>query len=255
MVSSIAIGLIVFVCVFGGALLGLFLRTVLPEQHLSEESKDVVKLVTGLIATLAALVLGLLVASAKSSFDTVNEGFRQSAARVIVLDRTLAQYGPEAKDVREAASEELRCRVEQLFPKDRSKPSTLGASQGTAAIEGFQQRLRDTLATERHPALAPVARPGAHRRCGPGALAGDRTGGEHDSDAFHGGARVLACRHVCQLRPVRTPQRNRNRRAVPWLAVTLGRDLPDRGAEQPDSRASSPISRAPMDRALGFLGQ
>jgi hypothetical protein len=142
MVSSIAIGLIVFVCVFGGALVGLFLRTVLPEQHLSEESKDVVKLVTGLVATLAALVLGLLVASAKSSFDTVNEGFRQSAAKVIVLDRTLAQYGPETKDLREALRRSFAARVEQLFSKDPSKHATLGASQATAAIEAFEQRLR-----------------------------------------------------------------------------------------------------------------
>ena len=125
--SSIAIGLIVFVCVFGGALLGLFLRTVLPEQHLSEESKDVVKLVTGLVATLAALVLGLLVASAKSSFDTVNEGFRQSAAKIIVLDRTLAQYGPETKDLREVLRRGFAARVEQLFSKDPSKRARLGA--------------------------------------------------------------------------------------------------------------------------------
>ena len=64
-VAPIAIASIVFACVFGGALLGMFLRTVLPEHHLREDSKDVVKVVTGLIATLSALVLGLLIASAK----------------------------------------------------------------------------------------------------------------------------------------------------------------------------------------------
>ncbi|MET0165751.1 MAG: hypothetical protein ABW318_12225 [Vicinamibacterales bacterium] len=140
--SPITIGLVVFACVFGGALLGMFLRTVLPEHHLSEASKDVVKLVTGLIATLAALVLGLLIASAKSSFDAANEGFRQSAARAILLDRTLAQYGPETKDVREMLRNAFTARIDHLFPKDRSKRSTLGAAQGTAAIEGFVQRLR-----------------------------------------------------------------------------------------------------------------
>src|SRR5450631_2397104 len=113
-VNPIAIGLIVLVCVFGGALLGMFLRTVLPEHHLNEASKDVVKLVTGLIATLAALVLGLLIASAKNSFDTVNEGFRQSAAKVILLDRALAQYGPETKDVRELLRGSFTTRVEQI---------------------------------------------------------------------------------------------------------------------------------------------
>lgn len=140
--SPAAIAFVVLACVFGGALLGMLLSTVLPEHHLSEASKDVVKLVTGLIATLAALVLGLLIASAKNSFDTVNEGFRQSAARIILLDRTLAQYGPETKDVRELLRKSFAARIDQLFPKDRSQHSPLGAAEGTAAIEAFAQRLR-----------------------------------------------------------------------------------------------------------------
>ena len=129
-------------CVFGGALFGMFLSTVLPEHHLSEASKDIVKLVTGLIATLAALVLGLLVASAKNAFDTANEGFRQSAARIILLDRTLAQYGPETKEVREMLGKGFAARIDQLFPKERSRHASLGAAEGTAAIEAFAQRLR-----------------------------------------------------------------------------------------------------------------
>ena len=69
-----------------------------PVDHLGTESKDVVKLAMGLIATMAALVLGLLTASAKSSFDTWNNEIKQSAAKIILLDRTLAHYGPETKD-------------------------------------------------------------------------------------------------------------------------------------------------------------
>jgi hypothetical protein len=63
-----AIRLIVFACIFAAALLGMLLRSVLPEQHLSADSKDTVRLGMGLIATMAALVLGLLVASAKSFY-------------------------------------------------------------------------------------------------------------------------------------------------------------------------------------------
>ena len=140
--SPTAIGLIVLVCVFGGAVLGMFLQKVLPEHYLNDASKDVVKLVTGLIATLAALVLGLLVASAKNSFDTVNEGFRESAARIILLDRALAQYGPETKDLRDLLKRGFTARVEQFFPKGLSRTSTLSSPQATAAMEGFQQRLR-----------------------------------------------------------------------------------------------------------------
>jgi hypothetical protein len=80
-VSSIATALIVLVCVFGGAILGTFLRTVLAEHHLGEALKDLVKLATGLIATPAPLVLGLLIASVKNAYDAVNEGFRVAAIR------------------------------------------------------------------------------------------------------------------------------------------------------------------------------
>ena len=128
--NPVAIGLIVLVCIFGGALLGMFLRTVLPEHHLNDASKDVVKLVTGLIATLAALVLGLLVASAKNSFDTVNEGFRQSAAKIILLDRTLAQYGPETKDVRELLGRVSLHESINFFPKEAVRALDVGRHPG-----------------------------------------------------------------------------------------------------------------------------
>src|SRR3982751_3824870 len=71
--NPVTIALTVLVCVFGGAVIGMLVRTRLSENHLTEGSKDVVKLVTGLIATLSALVLGLLIASAKGSFDAANE--------------------------------------------------------------------------------------------------------------------------------------------------------------------------------------
>jgi len=87
--TPIAITLVVFVCVFGGALLGMFLRTVVPEHQFNESTMDVVKLVTGLIATLAALVLGFLVASAKNSFDAVNEAAREAATKIVLLDRAI----------------------------------------------------------------------------------------------------------------------------------------------------------------------
>jgi hypothetical protein len=99
--NSIAIRLVVFACVFGAALFGLFLRSILPEQHLSADSKDAVRLGMGMIATMAALVLGLLVASAKSFYDTQSSELTQLSANVILLDRVLAHYGPETKEVRD----------------------------------------------------------------------------------------------------------------------------------------------------------
>src|SRR5438132_14040302 len=101
MTSSLTIGLISAGCIFGGALLGLWLQGLVPEQHLRDTSKDTVKVAAGMIATLSALVLGLLVGSAKSSFDATNTAVIQSGAKIILLDRVLAAYGPETKNARE----------------------------------------------------------------------------------------------------------------------------------------------------------
>src|SRR6516225_5176128 len=99
--TSLEIAGVTFACTFGGAVLGMFVGPVLPKAELSSDAKDVVKLGMGLIATMAALVLGLLTGSAKSSFDTQDGEFKQAAANVILLDRTLAHYGPETKSIRD----------------------------------------------------------------------------------------------------------------------------------------------------------
>src|SRR6202049_4206298 len=89
--NAIALSCITFVCISGGALLGMFL----PGHHLSTDDKDVVRLGTGLIGTIAALVLGLLIASAKSSYDTQSTEIKQMTANIVLLDNLLGQYGPE----------------------------------------------------------------------------------------------------------------------------------------------------------------
>src|SRR5271170_3522209 len=98
--NDLLISLLVFAVIFGGALVGVAVRPLLSERHLQPDSKDVVKMATGLIGTLAALVLGLLIASAKSSFDQKTNQVRQMTAQIILLDDLLAQYGPEAIPVR-----------------------------------------------------------------------------------------------------------------------------------------------------------
>src|SRR5580692_11967561 len=98
--NDLLISLLVFAVISGGALFGAAVRPLLSESHLQPDSKDVVKMATGIIGTLAALVLGLLIASAKSSFDQKTGQVRQITAKIILLDDLLAQYGPEAIPVR-----------------------------------------------------------------------------------------------------------------------------------------------------------
>jgi hypothetical protein len=141
-VSSLAISGIILGCVFGGTLLGMALRAVLPEQHLSSESKDVVKLGMGLIGTMTALVLGLLIASAKNSFDTQRTGVAQIAANLIMLDRALAHSGPEAKDAREMLRASVADLLAQTWPAE--SPSS-GRAAGTTGTEGKYEGLYEKI--------------------------------------------------------------------------------------------------------------
>ena len=114
---SVWISLIVFLGVFGGALLGLFIRTVLPGHHLNEEARDAVKLGAGLIATLTALVLGLLISSAKGSFDATSTMLSQSGAKILMMDRILANYGPETQEIRGLLQRFLGTRIVKIWPE------------------------------------------------------------------------------------------------------------------------------------------
>lgn len=118
--SPLQISCIVFASIFGGALLGLLLHAVLPQQHLNAETKDVVKLGMGLVATMTALVLGLLVASAKSSYDAQRNELIQLSANVVLLDRLLAHYGPEAIPAREALRQGIRNAIDRMWPESSS---------------------------------------------------------------------------------------------------------------------------------------
>jgi len=98
--SPLAISAVVFPFIFGGALLGMLLRAILPKAHLSADAKDVVRLCMGLIATIAALVLGLLIASGKTSYDAKNTKIKEITVNVILIDNFLEEYGVDALPAR-----------------------------------------------------------------------------------------------------------------------------------------------------------
>jgi hypothetical protein len=95
-VNSAVVGFVVFALVFAGALLGILLNRVLPQAHLSKETQDVIRLSTGMLSVLASLVLGLLIASAKTSFDRIDTDVRQFSSSVIELGDSLRGLGPPA---------------------------------------------------------------------------------------------------------------------------------------------------------------
>ena len=120
MSSLLAISLVAFCCILCSFLMGMLLRVVLPEHHMSDESRDAVKLGIGMIATLAALVLGLLTASAKNSFDMSDKVLIQTGSKIILLDRLMANYGPETKEARDLLRLTVTSVIERLWPKERT---------------------------------------------------------------------------------------------------------------------------------------
>jgi hypothetical protein len=120
--SPMAIGWIVFALVFSSALLAMFVHSALPEEHLSSDSKDVVKLGIALIATMSALLLSLLVASAKSAFDTRSNQLTQASADIVLLDRALARYGPETKEARALLQRSVTVTIERFWSAEGIKP-------------------------------------------------------------------------------------------------------------------------------------
>jgi hypothetical protein len=116
----LALSCVIFLLTLGGIFLGTLLRSALPGHHLSKESQDIIRLGAGLIATIAALVLGLLITAAKGSFDTQNAQVKQITANIILLDELLAKYGPEARQIREQMRSAIAPFADRLWRKEAS---------------------------------------------------------------------------------------------------------------------------------------
>lgn len=141
--NHVVIAFIAFIVVFGSALACSYLGAVLPRHHLSDESTSVVKLATGLLATLAALVLGLLISSAKGSFDTTNGEIVRSAVDVVRLDRVLARYGPETHDIRDHLKRMTAASVALLASGDPVILERMTDPEAIARTEDFQRQVEN----------------------------------------------------------------------------------------------------------------
>jgi hypothetical protein len=140
--TPIATSLITLACIMGGMLFGMFLRTLLPKHHLTDDSKDVIKMGTGMVATMAALVLGLVVASAKGTFDTLNSGVRQAGTKIIQLDRTMASYGPETREARDVLRRGVTTAMERIWPADKKAIAVEKVGHSGVAIGELEEKLR-----------------------------------------------------------------------------------------------------------------
>jgi hypothetical protein len=141
--SPIAVSFLAFALALVGILLGSFMQRMLPEGHLGSDSKEVVKLSMGVVATLAALVLGLLVASAKSTYDARESEINQITANVILLDTLLSKYGEEARAARASLRQAIPPVVDKIWREAQSAPLQSAPFKAAAEGEAFYQQVQD----------------------------------------------------------------------------------------------------------------
>ncbi|MBY3562592.1 bestrophin-like domain [Rhizobium laguerreae] len=143
--GSLLVGGLVFVFLSMATSIGLVVRGRLPDHHLNAESKDVIRLATAVVGTLSALTLGLLIASAKSSYDNAEVEMRTAAARVLLLDRVMAQYGPETDKARQLLRELIERRLSRGWTAETTDETFGNAPGEYQDIEAVQAVLRSLL--------------------------------------------------------------------------------------------------------------
>lgn len=139
---SIYLGLLVTLSCYSGAMLGGAISKRLPEDYLCNNSRDTIKLGVGLIATMTALILGLLTASSKGVFDAVDKSIRQTAADVLLLDRTLANYGSETDTIRLQLKRLVEKRTHEIWPEQGEVVLDANTKSAEVPIEELAHRIR-----------------------------------------------------------------------------------------------------------------
>jgi hypothetical protein len=138
----VVVFLVVLACLLGAAVGGLYSARLLPQHHLSAATKDVIYAFMNLIALLAAVVLGLLIFAAKTSYDTKDMEWKHASANIVLLDRALAHYGPEAAAARDLLKAAVSRKLAQLESKPAGQLSS-GSRPLVAGIEEVQDAVRN----------------------------------------------------------------------------------------------------------------
>ena len=133
--SAQLIAFIIFALMLSGMALGSYLRLVLPDEHTQADSKDILMTSAATMGTLIALIIGLLVTSAKSTYDETNSSITQGGAKIITLDYYLSQYGPEAKELRVLLRQSTAAAIERIWP-DEGAQGAVWAKMAAARRDG-----------------------------------------------------------------------------------------------------------------------
>ena len=123
--ASVGISTVVFIILFGGALLGVYLSPLLPDDYRNDATGTQIKTGVGLLTSMFALLLSLQLSSGRSAFDAQERDMTVMASRTVLLDRVLAQYGPETREARGLLRENTAAFLNRIWPKERSAASAL----------------------------------------------------------------------------------------------------------------------------------
>ncbi len=141
--SAPLIAFIIFVCMLCGMALGSYLRRVLPDDHWQADSKDILMTSAGMMATLIALIIGLLVTSAKSTFDEASSSITQGGAKIITLDYYLSHYGPETKEVRAILRQAVATGIKRVWPNEGGQGAELTKMETASGMADVYNKIRD----------------------------------------------------------------------------------------------------------------
>ena len=245
--SALVLSLSIFALILCGIACGTLLRRMLPEQHLSKEAQDTVRLGAGLVATMAALVLGLLIASAKTTYDTQSTQVKQITANLLLLDTTLSQYGPEAQPIRTGIRATLPVFVDKLWEeKHEHKQTRFEALAGSEKIYVAVQSLEPKNELQKSLRSRAVQTRERYRTGANAAVRGKRR--DH-AEAVSRYPHILAGDHLHELQSVHAAQCDRDDLSGAVGAVGLWRDLSDRRTQPAIYGADDDRQRALAKRA------
>lgn len=141
--STLLIAFIIFACMLGGMLMGLYLRCALPEHHTHEDSKDILITAVEMMATLVALIIGLLVTSAKGTYDDTTSSITQSGAKIITLDYYLSHFGSEANEVRKLLRQATASGIDRIWPNESRQGADLAKMEKATGMDDVYTKIRE----------------------------------------------------------------------------------------------------------------
>ena len=210
-VSSIVIASVATLLMLAGSALGVYLNHRVPNEHLNEATKDIVKLATGIIATIAGLVLSLLIATAKNSYDAVSTDVKSASADFIMMDRALAELGDKARAPREKLRQTIDIAVKtQLSLASNAVDAADPLGPLVRNHEAMQKDIRALVTTSSGEEWL-QQRADLVRRSRPGAVDAASGRDRHSARGLHCGRHALACDHFRQFWPVYPRQSNGHR--------------------------------------------